>query len=100
MNTRRRSLLASLVLLSNTLVVTLPADACGGGTPCPPKRFCILGPCSEYTLEQFNNLCESPPDGTPGCCTQSIICADDPAPVYDCIAIESLLSCRYFQMCP
>ena len=55
MSASRILLLASLVLLNNALLFSVPANACGG--PCEPKQACVVGGCP--TLGQQREICRN-----------------------------------------
>lgn len=98
MNARRISLLGLLVVLNNALLLSIPANACGG--PCPVQYVCLppsTGGCDVYWGLKARQECIKYRPGT--CCFAGASCADYPA-IDDCNADEHTLMCSFAEECP
>lgn len=96
MDARRRTLLASLVLLNNALIA-VTADACVG---CGPRRVCLIAtPCSEVDGSLARAACRHV--APPGCCKEatSWTCTNAPSPGCDDPG-DATLRCNYVSACP
>jgi len=88
-------LMASLVLLMNIAVISIPEDACAGHG-CNTSIQCFSNTCSDYTDQELHTLCLGmcQVHGGPSCCnTGHPKCRDE-------CAGEVRLVCKCERPCP
>lgn len=92
---RRTILLASLVLLMNTLVLTSPAGACEG-CPVPYLEICVAQTCAQLTPALRQQKCQS---FNPVCCYLDSQCFEPSTDCQDTIGSPTVLMCQYTEYC-
>jgi len=100
MGIRQISLMASLVLLMNIMVlVSVPEDACAGDPGGCRAHVCIEHPetCATYSHQQKIGFCLQV-NPSPRCCYVDYDCDDDPLSTI-CGPQDSLLTCFYQKPC-